>query len=226
MVDETQASAETVNTDSTADSEKTSPVTETVDAVKHKQLLDSHAQLGRDLKAAREAASKAEARAAEVEAERERVRYEHEMNDDEKAEYRKRKEYEKTEAPKTRNLANERNLLKIIAETDDPKITKALSRLYYSSEERGRFPDKEDVLAFVDGLTPDDEEVTKVEPVQEKEPPKVTAVGGTRAITVSIDDEVKLAEASVKAKDGKFSYGELLGLRARRDAQKAAVSKG
>lgn len=221
---EQQASAETTNTEEGTDSEKDIAAVETVDPVKHKQLADAHAQQGRELKAAREAVSKAEQKASELEAEREQARYER-MNEEQKAEYRRTQEVKSLEAPKTANLRNEKDLLRIIASTDDPKITKALSKLYYRSEERGKFPDKDDVEALIEGLQSDDDEETETK-TEEKKPPKVTAVGGTRAKEPTADEEVAAISASLKAKDGKFVYGDLLVARQRRDAQRAQASKG
>lgn len=223
MADEKQTSAEKIIATDAAASEKTAPDTQADDEVQRKALLDKHAQLGRELKAANEAKVKAEERSAALEAEREQTRYES-MNDEQKADFRRSQAVLAKEAPKTENLKNEKDLLKIIASTDDPKITKALSALYHRSEERNRFPDKETVEAFVEGLTPDEEEPE--EPATEKQPVKVTATAGTKQVTVSIDDEVKAAEDSVKKKDGKYTYGELLGLRQQRDRAKAAASKG
>lgn len=221
-MDEQQTSAETADTEGSAAPGKAAPEAETVDPVKHKALLDSHAQQGRELKAAIDARVKAEARAAEYEAEREKARYES-MNEDEKDSYRRQKDSEAKEAPKTQNLKNEKDLLRVIAETDDPKITKALSALYWRSEERGKFPDKDTVEALVEGLIPDEEEAE--EPV-EKAPPKVTAVAGTRGATPSLADELKAAEKSVQLKDGKYTYGEVLGLRSQLKAQNALANKG
>lgn len=221
---EQQASAETTNTEEGTDSEKTIAAVETVDPVKHKQLADSHAQQGRDLKAAREAASKAEQRASELEAEREQARYE-QMNDEQKAEFRRVQAVQSKEAPKTEQLRNEKDFLRIIATNDDPKITKVLSALYYKSEQRGRFPDKEQVEALIEGLQSDDEEETE-ETAEEKKPPKVTAVGGTRVKEPTADEEVAAITASLQKKDGKFVYADLLVARQRANAQKAQASKG
>src|SRR5207249_142372 len=100
IMDEQQASAETADTEGSAAPEKAAPEVETVDPARHKQLLDDHAQLGREAKAEREARVKAEARAAELEAERDKLAYE-QMSDDKKAEYRQEKERQSKEAPKT-----------------------------------------------------------------------------------------------------------------------------
>ncbi len=224
-MDEQQASAEEGATEGSAAPEKAAPDAAADITEQHKQLLDKHAQLGREAKAASEARVKAEARVAELEAEREKTRYE-QMSDEQKAQYRREQEVVRAEQPKTQNLRNEKDLLRVIAETDDPKITKALSSLYWRSEARGKFPDKEDVLAFVDGLIPDEDEAEEEEPKAEKKPPKVTAVAGTRGKEPTADDLVKAAEASVKAKDGKFSYGELLGLRAEAKRQSGLAGKG
>lgn len=212
---EQQASADEIVEKVTALSEKTAPVEETDEEIKHKQLLDTHAQQGRELKAERSRAEKAETRAKQLEAEREESQYE-KMNEDQKTEYRRSREILAKETPARENLKNENALLKTIAQTDDPKIAKALSRLYWNSEEKGKFPDKDAVESVVAGLTPDEDD--EVEPVKTKGLPNVTATRGTRVVEPSLDEEVKAAEASVKAKDNKYSYGDLLGLRQRRDA--------
>lgn len=215
---------EIVAADST-DSEET-PLEEQADAeAERKSLLDKHAQQGRELKAEREARVKAEQKAEKLEKEREESQYE-KMDEDQKAEYRKRKEYEGAQAPVVANLTNERFLLRTIAETEDPKITKALSALYWRSEDRGRFPDKETVEAFVEGLTPDDEEPDEEPKKSAKAPPKVTPTRGTRTIEVTAADEVKAIEQSLKVKDGKFSYGDLLAARSRAKAQQASANRG
>jgi len=208
-----------------AGSEKDPSVAETDIAEQHKQLLDKHAQLGREAKAEREARVKAESRLAELEAEREKTRYES-MNEEQKAEYRKSKEVETKTSSETQNLRNEKDLLRTIAESEDPKITKVLSALYWRSEEKGKFPDKDTIQSLIDGLTPgDDEEQTEEKPA-EKKPPKVTAVAGTRAKEPSIDEEIDMISKSVKAKDGKFTYGDLLAARQRKNAAQAASSRG
>jgi hypothetical protein len=216
MSEEQIAPVETEGTPADAElSEETSPEEKAAAAeAERKALLDKHAQQGRDLKAEREARVKAERRTAELEEEREKTRYE-KMDVDEQAEYRRQKETTEREAPKSQNLTNEKDLLLVLAETDDPKITKALSSLYYRSEARGKFPDKDTVLAFVEGLTPETEE--EDEP-KKKDPPKVTASRGTRTVEPSVDEEVKAIEASLKKKDGKFQYGDLLVARQKRDA--------
>jgi hypothetical protein len=220
---EQQASTETADTEESTASEKTALEIETVDPAKYKQLLDDHSQQGRELKAERLRASSAVAKAAQFERENEEARYGL-MNEEDKTKYRQERAAVAKDAPKVAQTTNERDLLRILAQTEDPKITKALSALYWRAEERSSFPDKEQVLAIVEGLTPDDEEEPEAKP-KTKGPPAVTAVRGTRATEPSADEEVTAAEKSLRAKDGKFTYGELLGLRAARDATKRAAAR-
>ena len=212
---EQQASADEIVAKESALSVEIAPEEDTDEEKKHKQLLDTHAQQGRELKAERLRADRAETKTKQLEAEREESQYE-KMNEDEKTEYRRSREILAKETPAKENLKNENALLRAIAQTDDPKIAKALSRLYWNSDEKGKFPDKDSVDSVVAGLTPDEDD--EVEPAKTKSLPNVTANRGTRVIESSLEEEVKAAEASVKAKDGKFTYGDLLGLRQRRDA--------
>lgn len=220
---EQQASAEAEKVaEGVTDSEKDIADTESDLTEQHKQLLDKHAQLGREAKKAEDARVKAESELAVLRAEREKTRFES-MNEDQKDQYRR--EQAAQDAPKAEATRNERDLLRIIAETDNPKITKVLSSLYYRSEEKGSFPDKNTVLAIVDGLTSDDADEQEEEKPAKK-PPKVTAVAGTRAKEPTIDEEIDMISKSVKAKDGKFTYGDLLAARQKRNAAVAATSRG
>jgi hypothetical protein len=226
-----QASAETVVI--APDSGSPAPEKEVVvpdvkaeDEAQRKQLSDTLAQRGRELKQARDDAAQAKAQLAEERAKREQMWYEHEATQEEKDDFRKRRESEAKDSSKVAQLTNKASLLEAIAEEDNPTALKALRALKAKSDKSGKYPDADSISALRESFVSDDEETEEPTPSAEKTPVAVKATPGTRQVMPSIDEQISTAEKSVRLKDGKFTYGDLLALRGQKTALDKARSQG
>lgn len=228
MTENEKASADAVvrsDGSPTPEEDKQTPTPDEPD--ERKLLADKLAIAGRELKSAREAAAKAEANATEEKAKREELWYKHAATEDEKADYRKSREADVRDGSKLASLLNRASLLEAIADEDNPQTLRALKALKARSDISKKYPDSDTVAALRESFVIDDNDEGKgTELDSEKVPVAVTASRGTQGVQPSLDDQVKEAEQSVKAKDGRFSYGNLLGLRQQAQMAKDAAKRG
>jgi hypothetical protein len=185
-----------------------------------KQLSDRLAQQGRELKAARDEKDRLQSELSTAKAERERIWYEKEASPEEKVQYVKDRDTRQKEAPKIAMLENRSALAEAIADETDPAIRKALQAFKSKGKETGKYPDAEFVASLRESLRKDDSGAENLGNVETEKPlPRVSAVRGTRGVEPSIDDQIAVAEKSVKAKDGRFTYGDVLNLRFQKSQQ-------
>jgi hypothetical protein len=191
---------------------------------KVKAANDKLAERGRELKAERERAKALEAQLEAEREAREKLWYTHpETPEEEKQAFRSRREQAAKDAPKIASLQNRIALSDAIADEDNPVVRSALKAMRVKAEASGKYPDADMITSIRESLTPS---VEAEERTEEKAPPGVSAVRGTRASAgPSIDDQIKAVEDSIRKHDGKFQYGDLLALRQQKTMEEAAARK-
>lgn len=173
---------------------------------------DKLAAAGRETKKERDARVALEAEVATLREKTDKLWFSHpDTPEAEKDAYRKSRETEAKDAPKLAQANNRIALAEAIADEEDPTIRKALKALKTASEGAKVYPDASVIAAIRESLTP--EGGTKIQ-TQEDALPNVSSSRGTQSSGgPSLDDQIKIVEASVRSRDGKYSYGDLLALR-------------
>jgi hypothetical protein len=191
---------------------------------KIKEANDKLAERGRELKAERERAKALEAQLEEANNVREKLWYTHpDTPEEEKQKFRSSREQAAKDAPKMATLQNKVALAEAIADEESPVVRSALRALRVKAEQSGKYPDADMIASIRESLTPADDGTQQQS--EDKAPPAVGALRGTRAAAgPSIDEQIKEVEKAVKA-GNQSRYGELLGLRQQKSMEEAAARK-
>ncbi len=193
-----------------------------------KAANDKLAVAGRETKAERTRREALEAEVEQLRTEKDKLWFTHpDTPEEQKDEFRRRREAEAKDAPKLAQANNRIVLAEAIADEENPTIRKALKFLQTKAKESGKYPDSSTIAALRESLAPDEGASGSGKQTEEETPVGVSSSRGTQSVSgPTIDEQIKVVEESVRKRDGKYTYADLLGLRQAKTQQVATAARG